>query len=111
MIEKYGSPKGALDFIYREGRGKSAHADKKSLEYDMARFIGDQLRDAELLRYMARVAIEKAWQGDDKQAIALNGVFHVDRPSIDSALNTQYVLNVTSFCRMRANSSQDSGLT
>ena len=61
LIENFGSPKAALDFIYWESRGKAAHADKKSLEYDMARFIGDQLRDAELLRYMARVAIENAW--------------------------------------------------
>jgi hypothetical protein len=62
LVAKYRSPKKALDNMYWETRGKAAHADKKSLEYDMASFIGDQLRDAELLRYMARVAIEKAWQ-------------------------------------------------
>ncbi len=64
LITEFGSPKAALDFIYWEVRGKAAHADKKSLEYDMARLIGDQLCDAELLRYMARVAIEKAWHAD-----------------------------------------------
>ena len=61
LIQKHGGAKEALDFIYWEGRGKAAHADKKSLEYDMAMFIGDQLRDAELLHYMARVAIETSW--------------------------------------------------
>jgi len=62
LTAKHGSVKSALKFIYDTGRGKAAHADRESLEYDMAAFIGDQLRDAELLRYMARVAIERAWK-------------------------------------------------
>lgn len=61
LLGLHGTAKAAMDHIYWEGRGKAAHADRKSLEYDMAAFIGDQLRDAELLRFMARVAIEEAW--------------------------------------------------
>jgi len=61
LIAKHGSAKAALKFVYEEGRWKADHADRKSLEYDMVAFIGDQLRDAELLRYMAREAIEHAW--------------------------------------------------
>lgn len=61
LVAKYGSIKAALKFVYEEGRGKAAHADRISLEYDLAEFVGDQLQDAELLRYMARVAIEQAW--------------------------------------------------
>lgn len=61
LVAKHGSIKAALKFVYEEDRGKAAHADRISLEYDMAAFVGDQLRDAELLRYMARVAIERAW--------------------------------------------------
>jgi hypothetical protein len=61
LIAQHGSIKAALKFIYEEDRGKAAHADRISLEYDMAAFVGEQLQDAELLRYMARVAIEHAW--------------------------------------------------
>lgn len=61
LVAKHGSIKAALKFVYEEDRGKAAHADRISLEYDLAEFVGDQLQDAELLRYMARVAIEHAW--------------------------------------------------
>lgn len=67
LIAKHRSAKAASRFIYEEGRGKAAHADRKSLEYDMVAFVGAQLRDAELLRYMARVAIERAWNAGAAQ--------------------------------------------
>lgn len=56
-----GSKRAALDFLYWEGRGKAAHADRRSLEYDSGSLVAAQLEDATLLRFFARVAIERAW--------------------------------------------------
>ena len=61
LVAEHGGPQAALNAIYWEGRGKAAHADRTTLEFDMAGFVANQLRDAEFLRYMARVAIERAW--------------------------------------------------
>lgn len=62
LVVQYGSQDAALNHIVDQGRGKAAHADQISLEYDLASELGTQLRDAELLRYMARVAIEDRWR-------------------------------------------------
>jgi len=61
LVKNHGSASKALDAIYWEGRGKAAHADKRSLEFDSGFLVAAQLHDAELLRFFARVAIERAW--------------------------------------------------
>jgi hypothetical protein len=63
LIGTHGSPAAALAYLVAQGRGKAAHADQMSLEYDLASELGAQLQDAELIRYMARVAIEGLWRG------------------------------------------------
>lgn len=61
LIELSGSTHGALDWLYTESRGKAAHADKSSLDFDRLSSFSDQIRDAQLFQYMARVAIERTW--------------------------------------------------
>ncbi len=62
LVKAYGSAEKVLDMLYWERRGKAAHADKHSLEYDGLSSLGDQLRDATLLQYLARIAIQEEWQ-------------------------------------------------
>ena len=57
----HGSTDAALDHLYRDKRGKAAHADRHALEYDGLGTLADQLRDADLLKYAARVAIDRVW--------------------------------------------------
>jgi hypothetical protein len=61
LLAAHGSSDAALDYLYWEARGKAAHADRKSLEYDSGTLVAVQLGDATLLQFMARVAIEQAW--------------------------------------------------
>ena len=62
LVARHGSSEAALKDIYEQGRGKAAHADTISLEYDLSSALGEQLRNAELVRYTARVAIEACWR-------------------------------------------------
>ncbi len=48
-------------YLYEKRRGKAAHADRESLEFDHSADVAQQYSDAMLLRYAARVAIESAW--------------------------------------------------
>ena len=61
LLRSHGSADAALGFLYWEGRGKAAHADGSSLEYDSGSLVAAQLEDATLLRFLARAAIERAW--------------------------------------------------
>ena len=61
LLRSHGSANAALAFLYWEGRGKAAHADRSSLEYDSGSLVAAQLEDATLLRFLARAAIERAW--------------------------------------------------
>jgi hypothetical protein len=61
LIIIHGDTKAALDWLYRERRGKAAHADRSSLDFDGLASFSDQLRDAILFQYMARFAIEHTW--------------------------------------------------
>lgn len=61
LLTIFGSPKGAADHLYWTRRGKSAHADTTAAEFDQLGDLSGQVRDAELLRYAARVALERAW--------------------------------------------------
>jgi hypothetical protein len=63
LCGKYGSASAALEHLYQGKRGKAAHADKLALEYDGLSTLTEQFRDAELLRYCARVAIDHVWKG------------------------------------------------
>jgi hypothetical protein len=58
---QYGSAPAALKHLHSDKRGKAAHADKQALEYEGLSTLAEQHRDAELLRYCARVAIDQAW--------------------------------------------------
>jgi hypothetical protein len=61
LIAAHGTEKAALDWLYFERRGKAAHADRSSLDFEGLSTLADQLQDAFLLQYMARVAIEQTW--------------------------------------------------
>jgi hypothetical protein len=61
LLSIQGSAAAALDHLAREGRGKAAHADVVSLEYDRFASLAEQVLDAELLEYFARIAIEANW--------------------------------------------------
>lgn len=61
LITMHGNAKAALDWLYWERRGKAAHADRSSLDFDGLSSFSDQVRDAILFQYMARVAIERTW--------------------------------------------------
>jgi len=62
LVSALGSPDAALDYLYLEARGKAAHADQKSLEYDSGTLVASHFVDATLLRFLARVAIDQAWE-------------------------------------------------
>lgn len=51
----------AVKHLYDMRRGKAAHADRVSLEFDFSADVAQQFADAALLRYAARVAIEADW--------------------------------------------------
>lgn len=61
LIITHGSTKAALDWLYWERRGKAAHADRSSLDFEGLSSFSDQISDAILFQYMARVAIEHGW--------------------------------------------------
>ena len=61
LISLHGNTNAALDFLFRERRGKAAHADKSSLDFEGLSSFSDQISDAILCQYMARVAIEHTW--------------------------------------------------
>lgn len=61
LIALYGTANAALDWLFRERRGKAAHADQSSLDFEGLSSFNDQISDALLFRYMARVAIEVKW--------------------------------------------------
>ena len=61
LIALYGSASAALDWLFWERRGKAAHADQSSLDFEGLSSFNDQISDALLFRYMARVAIEGKW--------------------------------------------------
>jgi hypothetical protein len=61
LINTHGSTKVALDWLYSERRGKAAHADQSSLDFEGLSSFSDQIRDAILIQYMARFAIEQTW--------------------------------------------------
>jgi hypothetical protein len=63
LCATHGSAAAALKHLYVDKRGKAAHADKYALEFDGLSTLTEQFRDAELLRYCARVAIDHAWGG------------------------------------------------
>jgi hypothetical protein len=61
LLKTHGTPKAAADHLYWTRRGKSAHADTSAAEFDQLGDLSGQVRDAELLRYAARIALERAW--------------------------------------------------
>lgn len=61
LIETCGTSDKALDSLFWDARGKAAHADKTSLEYDGLASFDNQIHDALLLQYLARVEIERTW--------------------------------------------------
>jgi hypothetical protein len=61
LISQRGGTGKALDWLYWERRGKAAHADKSSLDFEGLTSLGDQVQDAFLFQFMARVAIEDTW--------------------------------------------------
>jgi hypothetical protein len=61
LINLHGGEDAALDWLYFERCGKAAHADKSSLDFEGLSSFGDQVADAALFQYMARVAIERNW--------------------------------------------------
>lgn len=61
LIALYGTAKAALDWLFWERRGKAAHADRSSLDFEGLSSFDDQISDTLLFRYMARVAIEAKW--------------------------------------------------
>ncbi len=61
LVAVHGSPQGAMDHLYWVRRGKTAHADQSAAEYEQAGDLVEQARDAELLRYLARISIERTW--------------------------------------------------
>lgn len=61
LVSFHASEGDALDHLYWTRRGKAAHADTNAIEFDQIGTLGEQLRDAVLLRYLARVAIEAHW--------------------------------------------------
>ncbi len=52
----HGTEKAAWDALHQMRRGKAAHADHNAIEYDQLNSLPEQVRDAQLLRFMARVA-------------------------------------------------------
>jgi len=60
LVANKGSSDAALDMLFWESRGRAAHADRSSLEYDSGFLVAEQLLDATLLQYAARVAIESS---------------------------------------------------
>jgi hypothetical protein len=61
LTRSHGATKSAFDWLFWERRGKAAHADRSSLDYDGLSSIAEQVKDASLLQYMARAAIEANW--------------------------------------------------
>jgi hypothetical protein len=61
LVTAHASERAALDHLYWNRRGKAAHADTNAIEFDQVGTLGEQLRDAVLLRYLARIAIEQHW--------------------------------------------------
>lgn len=61
LMRREGTPAAALDWLYWERRGKAAHADKSSLDFEGLATFADQLADSILFHYMARIAIEEHW--------------------------------------------------
>lgn len=59
LLATHGTADAAVRFLHALRRGKAAHADQVTLEYDYLSDLRGQFEDAELMRYMARVAIEK----------------------------------------------------
>lgn len=62
LIRTHGEVEKAFKWLYWERRGKAAHADKYSLEYDGLESFADQIKDASLFQYIARIAIEETWE-------------------------------------------------
>jgi DNA-binding TFAR19-related protein (PDSD5 family) len=62
LIAKHGNATSALNDIYLQRRGKAAHADNFTVEFDALGEVPEQIQDAELIKYMARVAIEQHWK-------------------------------------------------
>lgn len=61
LVMTHGTEQAAWDILYDMRRGKAAHADRNAIEYDQLHSLPLQARDSELLRYTARVAIERDW--------------------------------------------------
>lgn len=61
LIAAHGSAANALDVLFWSRRGQAAHADKSALEFDHLLDLGQQARDALLIQYLARAAIEGNW--------------------------------------------------
>lgn len=62
LVAVHGQPVAALDDLYWMRRGKAAHADQNALEYDQLGSLPEQIGDSQLLRYLARIAIERNWR-------------------------------------------------
>jgi hypothetical protein len=61
LLKVHKSSNAVIAHLAREGRGKAAHADVVSLEYDRLHELADQALDAALLEYVARIAIDAQW--------------------------------------------------
>jgi hypothetical protein len=61
LVRQHGSLEAALKFLYDIRRGKAAHADQSAAEYDHFDDLADLAADSELVRFAARVALEKVW--------------------------------------------------
>jgi len=61
LRKEFGSDEKVLGYLHKMRRGKAAHADLYSLEYDGFEFIVDQIMECRLFQYLARLAIERYW--------------------------------------------------
>lgn len=53
---------GSIENYLYNIRGQSAHADRKAHEYDRMNDFYELFKDAEILKYASRVAIENRWR-------------------------------------------------
>lgn len=61
LLQTGATPDDILDALYRTRRCGAAHGERETLEFDDLPHLSDQVQDAELVRFMARCAIESFW--------------------------------------------------
>ncbi|NUP04575.1 MAG: hypothetical protein HOW73_00760 [Polyangiaceae bacterium] len=61
LLALHGAVAAVREQLWRHRRGKAAHADQATAEYDQFGTLIEQREDSELLHYVARVALEQNW--------------------------------------------------